>query len=393
MMFGTLPVFRADVQISVHQEDHENYLVLHDPFGFADGPIMVHADMLDVLQACDGETTLTQLAEAASEDPEGAQVTRLKLFLQQMDEMGYFEGAAYEALKETALAEWDSLAERPPICAGTTYPSEIAELREYLSTEMGIGPSAPDSTGLPTAVLLPHIDFRVAPTVYAPGLAPVAEHDADLVIMIGTSHYWGDDAFVLTEKSYSTPLGVVQTDVELVRILKKALPGVSATDIAHKPEHSLELHLVALQHLWQGKSFTVVPLLVTMAALEGNILSVSAEALRTTIEATGRKVLWLISGDLAHVGKKFGDDLPAGELLDRVTRADAVLLGHLTNVDLAAYHEEITENDFSFRICGHAPTMLALSAVAPTRGSVVSYDVWDEAETESAVSFATVLFH
>lgn len=390
MMFDTLPVFRADVQISVHQEDAENYLVLHDPFGFADGPIMVHADMLDVLQACDGETTMIQLAQAAGEDSNGAQVTRLKLFLSEMDEMGYFDGEAFEKRKAVVLAEWDGLRERPPICAGNTYPAEPTELSEFLDTLLR---NDEMTESAPLAVLIPHIDFRVAPTVYGPGFAPLADHDADLVVLIGTSHYWGDDALILTEKCYTTPLGVVQTDIELVQKLKYALPGVSTTDIAHKPEHSLELPLVALQHLWKGKSFTVVPLLVTMAALEGEFLANAAEALRAMIESTGRKAVWIISGDLAHVGKKFGDDMPARDLFDMVKGADSRLLEHLESVNLTAYHSEIAESDFSFRICGHAPTMLALTAIAPTRGSVVAYDIWDEAETESAVSFATVLFH
>ena len=97
------------------------------------------------------------------------------------------------------------------------------------------------------AILMPHIDFRVAPAVYGPGFAPLQDHDADLVIMVGTSHYWADDAFILTEKDFTTPLGIVKTDVDLVRALSESLPGVAKTDIAHRPEHSLELHLVGLQ--------------------------------------------------------------------------------------------------------------------------------------------------
>ncbi|MBK7186350.1 MAG: AmmeMemoRadiSam system protein B [Ignavibacteria bacterium] len=106
-------------------------------------------------------------------------------------------------------------------------------------------------------------------------------------------------------------MGIVKTDVDLVRALSESLPGVAKTDIAHRPEHSLELHLVGLQHTWEGRSYTVVPILVTMAALENGVLEQAAEVLREAVAASGRKAIWLISGDLAHVGKKFGDDLPA----------------------------------------------------------------------------------
>lgn len=393
----TLPLFRADVQISVHQEDGESYLVLHDPFGFADGPIMVHADMLDVLQSCDGETTMSLLAHAASEEPDGPAMMRLSLFLQQMDEMGFFESPAFEARRADALAAWGALSDRPPICAGGTYPEDPVELTAFLADEMGILPAGDAAEhdvheADVTAVLLPHIDFRVAPSVYSPGFAPIAHHKADLVIMIGTSHYWSDDAFILTEKSFTTPLGTVQTDVEIVRALKAQLPGVASTDVAHKPEHSLELHVVGLQHLWQDKHFTIVPLLVTMAALEPDALQKAAEVLRHIVAESGRKALWLISGDLAHVGKKFGDDVPASNLIDNVKGADERLLEQLRVASPEAYHAEILATDYAYRICGHAPTVLALTALRPQKGTIVAYDVWDEAETESAVSFTSVLF-
>lgn len=394
----TLPILRHDVQISVHQEDGESYLVLHDPFGFADGPIMVHSDMVDVLQSCDGITTIAQLAEAADVEEEGPEMTRLILFLRQMDEMGYFEGASYEQRKLNELETWAALTERPAVCAGGTYPEEVTELRTYMGTllesDVVTQRHSDDVAGTsPVAILMPHIDFRVAPNVYGPGFAPLKDLEADLVIMVGTSHYWADDAFVLTEKNFTTPLGTVKTDVDIVRKLAQLLPGVAQTDIAHRPEHSLELHVVGLQQIWEHRSYTVVPILVTMAALEDGVLEQAAEVLRQTIDASGRKAIWLISGDLAHVGKKFGDDLPAQAFIGDVKGADQRLLEHLRTASPEAYHSEIVATDHAYRICGHAPTVLALTAVRPTSGSVVAYDIWDETETQSAVSFASVLFH
>jgi len=401
----TLPILRHDVQISVHQEDGESYLVLHDPFSFADGPIMVHSDMVDVLQSCDGVTTIAQLAEAANVEVDGPEMTRLILFLRQMDEMGYFEGASYEQRKLNELEVWSALAERPAVCAGATYPAEAAELRNYMeallrndvtterrSDEITQGRND-EAVVAPVAILMPHIDFRVAPAVYGPGFAPLQDHEADLVIMVGTSHYWADDAFILTEKDFTTPLGTVKTDVDLVRTLTESMPGVAKTDIAHRPEHSLELHLVGLQHTWEGRSYTVVPILVTMAALENGVLEQAAEVLREAVAASGRKAIWLISGDLAHVGKKFGDDLPAQAFIGDVKGADQRLLEHLRSASPQAYHSEILATDHAYRVCGHAPTVLALTAVRPTSGTVVAYDIWDETETQSAVSFASVLFH
>jgi hypothetical protein len=45
-------------------------------------------------------------------------------------------------------------------------------------------------------------------------------------------------------------------------------------------------------------------------------------------------------------------------------------------------------------VCGHAPAVLALQtallAAGKLKGDTLGYDVWNEAETQSSVSFATV---
>lgn len=395
-MTQTLPVLRNDVQISVHNENGEPYLVLHDPFGIAEGPIMVHADMVDVLQSCDGSTTYEDLATAAGVPTDGPEIMRLRVFLGQLDQMGYFTGEGYEMRASRAIPEWDALAERPPVCAGSVYPSDPTELATFLdaltgATAIGQGAGSAHNADI-AGVLMPHIDFRVAPDVYAPGFAAIRDHDADLVVLIGTSHYWGNDAFILTEKDFATPIGTVQTDRALVRALAAALPGVAGTDLAHRPEHSLELHLVGLRHCWPHRPFTIVPILVTMEALATGVLEQSVDVLRRTVAESGRKALWLVSGDLAHVGPKFGDDAPARVMIDDVSAADRRLLDQLETASAPGYHAEIEATDHRYRVCGHAPTAVALHTFRPAGGEVLAYDVWHEDETDSAVSFATVVF-
>lgn len=396
-MHDVLPALRVDIQLSVHTEDGEQFLVLSDPFGIADGPIMVHVEMLDLLQACDGETTYNDLAVASAVAADGAEMMRVRAFVQQLSTLGYLEDDGFVARQTVIEAEWDARSERPPVCAGTSYPADAEEAADFFATVLGL-PSGQSATHDPTlahprAVLVPHIDYRVAPQVYAPGLLPLRNHPAELVIAIGTSHYWSDDAFILTSKDYQTPFGTVQTDKVMVSLLAQTLPNVAPTDVAHRPEHSLELHLTALKHLWAGKSFRVVPILVTPAACASpEILDHAVQALRSAIAASGVQAVWCISGDLAHVGRKFGDAQAAEHLIDSVRDADARLLEHLERADAHGYDAELAASDHQFRVCGYAPTMVALHALKPGRGDVTAYDIWHEAETASAVSFASVVF-
>lgn len=421
----TLPLLRADIQVSVHQEAGETFLVLHDVMGFADGPIMVHADMMGVLEACDGDTTWEQLALGSEVAVDGPELLQLRAFLGELDTLGYFESEHAEQRRQQVLEAWSALETRPPVCAGSTYPSEPDELRSFLDDMLSHGNGEwaignreaqesddhsrfpiPDSPA--SVYLIPHIDYRVSPQVYAPAFNALKGTDSELFVMIGTSHYWSDHRIVLTEKHFGTPIGTVETNRALVQALRSALADphgpisdpqsvIADSDLAHKPEHSLELHAVLLKHVIGERPFSILPILVAGFGGEHDpqgreeILAIG-KAIRQVVEASGRSTTWLISGDLAHVGQRFGDPMPADVVLPSVKEADRDLLNLLEAGDVGGYHQVLEDNDHAYRICGHAPTVLTLDAVGPVQGRVLAYDVWDDRDTGSAVTFATMAF-
>ena len=381
----TLPAFRVDVQISTYQEGAEQYLVLHDPFGIAEGPIMLHADMVDILSVCDGETTISDLAASAGVDVDGPEIMQIRAFIVQLEELGFFEGDHSERRRSETIASWTQMPTRPPVCAGNTYPEDPEELRVFLASMESGSPLQPThSPSAASMALLPHIDFRVAPHVYGAAFHELRLVDADLVVMIGTSHYWDADPIVVTNKPFETPLG-------LVPVIDHPFYEPLA-DIAHKPEHSLELHVVLLQHLWQGRTFEILPVLVTQSIFDANNVESTASKLREFVASTGRKTLWLISGDLAHVGRKFGDDVPAQMLEGEVRDADQQLIKALEDKNLSQYRTIISQHNNRYRVCGYAPTVLAHAIYEVGKGRTIAYDLWNEQETQSAVSFATIVW-
>lgn len=402
MSSDLVPALRADVQVSVHREDNETFLVLHDVMGIAEGPIMVHADMVAILEACDGHTSWSELAETIGVDPEASELLQLRAFIGELDRLGFFDTQHAAEREQRTLQEWDARPTRPAICAGSTYPSDPDELRAFLDDLLSDSHSPlPIPHSPPTAFLIPHIDFRVSPQVYAPAFNALRRSESDLFVIIGTSHYWSDDRIILTDKDFETPLGTVRTDRELVQKLQTVLTEppspISETDLAHKPEHSIELHAVLLKHVMGEQPFTMLPILVTGFGGEHDLggrdeVRRIAAAIREVVAASGRSATWLISGDLAHIGQRFGDPMPAAVLLPSVREADADLLRLLEQGDVGGYHAAIEANDQAFRVCGHAPTVLALDALGPVQGTILAYDVWDDQETASAVTFATMAF-
>src|SRR5205085_8220527 len=87
--------------------------------------------------------------------------------------------------------------------------------------------------------------------------------DASLFVIIGTSHY-SAQRYTLTRKHFRTPLGVVPTDQAYIdRLVAHYGDGLFDDELAHLPEHSIELEVVLLQYLYEGRRpIRIVPLIV-----------------------------------------------------------------------------------------------------------------------------------
>src|SRR5437870_579560 len=98
------------------------------------------------------------------------------------------------------------------------------------------------------------------------------------------------------------------------------------------------------------------------------------EALRKVEAETPEPVCYIISGDLAHLGPKFGDEQPVAEA--QVVEShdqDRALLKQAAAADPARYFRTIADEHDRRRICGLAPTYLVLEAARPARGRVLHY--------------------
>lgn len=363
---------------------------------------MVHSDMISLLEQCNGRTTWAELAEQSGVEVDGPEILQTRGFINQLDELGFFETPSAAKREKAVFEEWDALDIRPPVCSGSTYPEDPVELSRFLDELLATTSTKPLESE-PKALLVPHIDYRVAPTVYGPAFNTLRGSTSELVVMIGTSHYWSDQRIILTSKHFGTPLGTILTNQPLVQKLRSKLESIDLdgaicpTDIAHRPEHSLELHAVFLKHLWANKEFSVLPILVTGFGGEhdeqgAEDLERVAQAIKEVVAESGLSVTWLISGDLAHIGHRFGDEATAREIIPMSEKADEILLQHLSVADADGYHQAIEASKHEFRVCGHAPTFLALKALGPVSGITLAYDVWDDVDTQSAVSFASVAF-
>lgn len=298
---------------------------------------------------------------------------------------------------------------RPPSCIGCydADPKNITDqLESYYLHQNGPGiPRTRARDHAIDAVLAPHIDYARGGWNYAHAFRQIYEGtNASLFVIIATSHY-SPRRFTLTRKTFRTPLGDVPVDIPFCERLEEGYgPGLYEDELrAHFPEHSVELEVVFLQHLLgPNHPFRIVPLVV--GAMDDHLGNRGADeipldiarmilALKSAREAAGEPICFIISGDLAHIGPKFGDkDGLAGEFLSHSQTQDLKLMAAAAAGNAAEYKGILAAEKDSRRICGFPPTWLTMQVLGPCAGKLLRYDQYVHPKGRESVSFASMAF-
>lgn len=324
-------------------------------------------------------------------------------------------GLVAEAMQQALFLDGD--AWRAAACAPVRKPSCIGcyegdphalagQMRDQFLRDGGPGPIAnPATDHRLDALLVPHIDYNRGGFNFAHGYKALFEQtNARLFVIVGTSHY-SPRLFTLTRKAFETPLGVVPVDHAFIDRVEQAYgPGLYEDELlGHLPEHSIELEVVFLQHvLGPSRPFRIVPLVVgSFDPILGKRVKVEMEAaiskmavaLKLAETRAGEPVCHVISGDLAHIGPKFGDPKPVGpEVLEPSKDQDLLLLRHAAGGNHEAYKGVLAKERDSRRICGFPPTHLTLLTLGPCHGRLLRYDQYVHPRGHESVSFASMAF-
>lgn len=397
-----IPPLRRDISIQLMQENGVNYLVLFDPNGYSSETITIFASVTPIIEMADGTASASEITEHINELA-GEKIEEIVIlsFFNMLDQYGFLESTSFIALQKVKNADFLNASVRPAVHAGTAYPSNPDELRKFIDGLM----NSCDAEYIEThafAAFIPHIDLRIGAESYAPAYHALSGSEPDVVVIFATSHYGWQDLFILTDKDFETPLGIVQTDKKLVADLRAELPfTLTSNDIAHQNEHSIEFQLLFLQNLFTQRPFTILPILVTsfhsfvesgMEPKANKKLHLFTEILRDVLAKSGKKAIFIASGDMAHIGRKFDDKFDAETILEMVRGEDSILLEKLTEADPVGFFGIIAENQDRRHICGLPPVYSMLETINATRGSVLDYRQWNERERGSAVTFASVSF-
>jgi AmmeMemoRadiSam system protein B len=215
-------------------------------------------------------------------------------------------------------------------------------------------------------------------------------------VIFGAAHgYFGREPVVFDSGVWNTPLGDVVIDEDLARQVLAQGPGQADTH-AHLGEHSIEVEVPLIQHLFPGSKILpiIVPPTEQAVTLGTTIAKLIAES--------DRKIVCIGSTDLTHYGPRYGFT-PMGNGAEALKWASEVNDRKFIDLALAMQPEEMLVNAAeNGNACGAGAAAAAVAAAkesGKTKGTLLAHTTSNEVMikkmgTPSAdtVGYAAIIF-
>jgi len=387
-------------------KDGSVYIGLKDKLEMSEEQLWLSQDLFFLLQFFDGRHSCLEIrSQYMKKFGKFLFENRLNDFIKMLDDAFLLENPNYFQKFEQYKLEYRKLRFRQAICAGLSYPKEPEKLKTLLDQLVG----SVDSNGFMTdntvkpinAIISPHIDIRLGGSTYAHSYYHLLNSiPVDLFVILGIGHSGINNFFALTDKDFNTPLGVVQTDNNLVHdINNRCEIDFLSDELIHRDEHSIEFQTIFLQHFF--KDFKILPILCsfnfydfkTAPYRQNEIFTSFINSVKSVLSEFSGSVCFIASVDLAHVGLKYGDpEKPDHVYLAKVEANDREILNALADLDQNKFQNIINANNDKYNICGYSALTSLLELIPQSKGVILDYNEAVMDEKKSRVTFASMIF-
>ena len=403
-MSENLPALRRDLEFLPLQTGGQPVILIRDHLELVKEGKMVTPHLYQLMVLLDGSNTLRDLQMKMMRMKGGVLVgsDEVNKLLAELDESYLLDSERFKRAKEQIVAEFATKKTRYCSHCGRSYPQDPIELKKTLDEILTRRLHISKCEGRIKALVSPHIDPTVGANVYACAYQALGDHSPQRVVILGTGHHLTDGLFCVTEKDFITPLGTAKNEIAVTQRLREAAGAVHATDdFAHRSEHSIEFQVIFLQHLLSEKPFSIIPVLC--GSLQANLTEYTRRAYLKKAKPFLEKLAQIVSDpehetlvvagvDFSHIGLKFGHDRAADYLARQSEVHDKNLLNHLSRLDVESFWQESIAVDDRFNVCGFHAMACLLEILHECQGKVLGYQLYHEAATQSAVSFAAAIF-
>lgn len=272
---------------------------------------------------------------------------------------------------------------RQPAVAGAFYPGEENELKNMI-LEMLSYSGSEQFDGHITGIISPHAGYVYSGRIAAKAYKQIQSKQYDNVIVIAPSHFEYFDGCSIFLGVYQTPLGAVDTNIEMAEAVVSRSQIIVSSSKGHIQEHSLEVQIPFLQICLKG--FKLIP--VVMGTQDYQTAEELSKAIYETLSGSRferQRTLIVGSSDLSHY-------YPAKRAKDM----DNIVINDIEEFDEKMLFEDIRSK--RCEACGYGPmiaTMMISKKLGAKKSKVLSYGTSGETSQDygSVVGYVSSIFY
>lgn len=208
---------------------------------------------------------------------------------------------------------------RPPV-QQPWYPKDPAVLRANIQQYLNNAEIKIPANSKIYGIIVPHAGHVYSGQVAASAFKCIENLAPELVVVISPSHFVGGaDLIVSSHDAYCTPFGNINIDTGLLNSIIKRLKDeydISTLKFANDPEHSIEVELPFLQHIYC--EFKLIPVMIR------NQSDHVCRALGHVISEMpgGKNSILIASSDLSHYFNQRTANRMDNEIIKRIEAFD-----------------------------------------------------------------------
>ena len=401
-----------NINIFPVQTSDQTLFCLQDPLNIGEQSLFLTPDLYFIVSLFDGRHSVLDIqAEYMRRVGEFLFTEKIQEIIQQLEEGLFLEGDRFQEALRQKEESFQKASQREAAFAGKSYEEDPESLRvqieQYFKGSDGPGSfGEKQSTDGLKGVVVPHIDFQRGGFCYAFAHREIWEKNSSrCFIIFGTAHTPIESPFCLTRKDFLTPLGTLNVDGELLEAIQSRCSNdLFKSEGAHRSEHSIEFQCVFIRYLYpEPIPIKIIPILSGsfheavekgISPMEFKPIRQFIEALKESVDSLGRRVCYIASADLSHIGLQFGDQEGVREYDLRVlAEEDREMLGYVERMDGEGFFSSIMNERDRRRICGLPAIYAMIHSLDAKEGKLLQYGQAFTHQTQSVVSFASLAFY
>jgi len=384
------------------EESNRNNLVgLSDPSGLSDVMLTLSVPALHILSMMDGTVSCAALIEKFNTTyNQKLSEETVATMIDHLEKAHFLEGPSFEHFYQSLVDRYRKSGVRQMLHADSL---GIVDDSGKLFDDMLAQETFENISKPIRGLVAPHLDYPRGAPCYARAYNLLRDQPApDRIVILGTNHFGRSTSVVTTGNDFQTPLGTTTTDRDFIDRIEQKCGDLRQHELDHQREHSIELQVAWLQHLYGADQFEMVAVLCHdpcgsngTASYDGQGVDLIdfSDALRETIAEDKKNTLLIAGADLSHVGENFGDNRKLEEsFLQEVQDHDREALNRLEHQGSDAFVQFLQEKENYTRVCS-AGCIFTLARVLPdAQALMLRYHQAVDPSTQTCVTCTAIAF-